>query len=59
MGTCQEHVPATEQQRHLSPASAETSPVLLQLFTINTPREFRVENGALCAPGKLVEQVFR
>ena len=36
------------------------NPVLLQLLTVNTHcGEFRVENGALCAPGKLVEQVFR
>ena len=36
------------------------SPVLLQLPTFNVPwGEFRVESEALCAPGKLVEQVFR
>jgi len=36
------------------------NPVLLQVLTFNTPcGEFRVENGALCAPGKLVQQVFR
>ena len=35
-------------------------PVLPQLPTFNTPwREFRVEGKALCATGKLVEQVFR
>ena len=33
--------------------------VLLQLLTFDMPwREFRVENKALCTPGKLVEQVF-
>ena len=36
------------------------NPVLLQLLTFDTPwRGFRVESEALCAPGKLVEQVFR
>ena len=36
------------------------NPMLLKLPTFNTPwGEFRVENEALCAPGKLVEQVFR
>ena len=36
------------------------NPVLLQLLTFDTPwRGFRVEGEALCAPGKLVEQVFR
>ena len=36
------------------------NPELLQLRTFNTPwGEFRVESGAVCAPGKLVEQVFR
>ena len=35
-------------------------PVLLQLLTFNTFwREFRVESEAICAPGKLLEQVFR
>ena len=37
-------------------------PVLLQLLTFDTPsREFRVDNRneAFCAPGNLVEQVFR
>ena len=34
--------------------------MLLQLLTFEMPgREFRVKNGALCAPEKLVEQVFR
>ena len=34
--------------------------MLLQLLTFHTPwRGFRVESDALCAPGKLVEQVFR
>ena len=36
------------------------NPVLLQLLTLDVPgREFRVEAQAFCAPGKLVEQVFR
>ena len=34
--------------------------VLLQLLTCDTPcGEFRVQSEALCAPGKLVGQVFR
>ena len=34
--------------------------MLLQLLTFTMPwRESRMENEALCAPGKLVEQVFR
>ena len=36
------------------------NPVPLQLPTFNTPwGEFSVESEALCAPGKLVEQVCR
>ena len=36
------------------------NPMLLKLPTFNTRwGEFRVENEALCAPGELVEQVFR
>ena len=36
------------------------NPELLQLRTFNTPwGEFRVESGAVCAPGKLAEEVFR
>lgn len=36
------------------------NPLLLQVLAFNTPcGEFRVENGALCAPGKLAKQVLK
>jgi len=52
-------LPAPEQQRHLPSASAEietcaTAAVDLQ----HALREFKWSE-ALCAPGNLVEQVFR
>ena len=47
-------------QGHWSSASAEIKSLLLQLLTFNLPwKEPRVQNEALRALGKLVEQVFR
>ena len=58
MGTCQEHVPAIEQQGHLSPASAETEPELLAAVDLQHPEGVQ-GGGRHSAPGNLVEQVFR
>ena len=55
IGTCQEHSPAIEQQQgHLPPACA-----IAAADPQDSQREFRVESEAICAPWKLVEQVFR
>ena len=58
-GACQEHLPVTEQRGHLPSASAETEPCATAAVDLQHPlRKFRVENGALNAPEKLMEQVF-
>ena len=62
IGTCQGLLPATEQQcqGYFYLTLRRLNPVLLQLLTFNTPwGEFREESEALCAPGKLVDQVLR
>ena len=61
IGACQEHLPGTEQQQgHLPSASAKIEPCAAAGADLQHPlRGAQVENGALCAPGKLVQQVFR
>ena len=54
IGTWQEHLPATEQQGYLPSACGAAAVDLWHPWM-----EFRVESKALCAPGNLVEQVFR
>ena len=50
----------TEQQQGCLPsASVEIEPCVTAAVDLqHAPRKLRVENEALCAPGKLVEQVF-
>ena len=48
MGTCQEHLPATEQQFHLPSASVEIKPCSAAAVDVQHPlRDFRVERGTL------------
>ena len=58
IGTCQDHLPATKQGP-LPSSHAETVPCATEIVDLQQPRGSSRWSEALCAPGNLVEQLFR
>ena len=61
IGTCQENLPVAEYNKGICHLPlCRLNPVQLNLAAAaNLQHSLRVESEALCAQGKLIEQVFR